>query len=387
MPDPMFTIIIPTRERHRTLASAIQSVLQQEGADFELIVQDNCSSEDTWKVVRNFKSPRLKYNRSPYVLPMNENWEQALPLATGEWIFYLGDDDAMMPDGIRLAAVILERAPMEILMWEKYTYWWDDALEPAVAGRMFLHLGHHFEMQDPRQILRGYYNWELGFGALPSVYTAFVRRKLIGRVKEKTGKYFLVGAPDNFTGIANAFLAESAGKFQRGLSLCGNSGQSTGCSYFFRSKGERRRRDYHAEEGKDIAQIIHPALVPSVNLEIGQADMQLRAKEILFPEDTSYQVPMLKVLHAIAANINRDPESYDETLQDLHSLARKLGVEPGTIPVPPRAEGPKNRLQGPIRNERGEVQSIAVNCAEAGVHDAFSAARLAGSMLPVLSIQ
>ena len=386
MTKPRFSIVIPTRQRHRTLSSAIQSVLGQPYEDFELIVQDNFSSEETWKTVRGFNSPKLRYNRAPYLLPMNENWEQALDLCQGEYVLFIGDDDGMMPDGMALASSILERQPMDVLMWEKYTYWWEDALEPTLAGRMFLHLTHGFRMADPAAILQGYYDWRLGFGALPSVYTGFVRRTLIDRVKSKIGKYFYVGAPDNFTGIANAYFAESVGVFDRALSMCGNSGQSTGCSYFFRSRGQERRNAYHSEEGKSIAEIIHPSLIPSVNLEVNQADMQLRAKELLFPGDDRYRVDMATVLRGMAANINRDPASYDDTLTEIRALAAKHGIATATIALPPKASGERTSFQGMMTDASGKPQTLAVNCREAGVHDVASAVRLASALLPSLTI-
>ena len=129
---PRFSIVIPTRQRHQTLGYAIQSVLFQPFEDFEVVVMDNCSSPETWDVVKQFRSPRLRYERSPRVLPMNENWEAGLELAQGEYVFFMGDDDAVMPDGLQLAAAILERARLDVLSWLKYTYWWDSAIEPTV---------------------------------------------------------------------------------------------------------------------------------------------------------------------------------------------------------------------------------------------------------------
>jgi hypothetical protein len=217
------------------------------------------------------------------------------------------------------------------------------------------------------------------------VYTGFVKRALIEEARSRIGKYFYVGAPDNFTGIINAYLAKTIGYFERGLSLCGNSGQSTGCSYFFRSLGERRRREYHQEEGKSIAEINHPALIPSVNLEIGQADMMLRAKELMFPNDDRFRVDMYKTLVAMAANINRDPESYEETLAELRQMASKCGIDTGTIAVPPRAPAGRPLLQG-LLSPGGDRQSLAINCAMAGIHDVAGAAKLACGCLPTVSI-
>ena len=388
MGRPRFSIVIPTRQRHQTLPYAIQSVLFQNCDDFELIVQDNCSGPETWDVVKQFRTPKLKYQRAGRLLPMNENWEMALDLCEGDYLFYMGDDDALMPDGLRLAADILQRTELEILSWQKYTYWWESSLEPTLHGRLFLHLGCNFQMVDPRAMLESFYDWKIGFGVLPSIYTSLVHRRVVEQVRARTGgTYFTIGAPDVWTGITNSLVAQRVGVFERGLSLSGNSGASTGCAYFFRSKGEARRRDYHAEEGGTLEQLTHSALIPSVNLEINHADQQIRAKEMLFPNDDRLQVKIPVVLASMAANINRDPDSYDETLSEIGQLAAKYSISLSTLTIPARSHAPKQVMQGPLFGANQKLDALAVNCPEAGVHDVHQAARLAGAILPPLTIQ
>lgn len=384
---PRFSVVIPTRERHQTLASAIESVIFQDFPDVEVVVMDNCSSPDTWEVVKRYRDRRIKYDRSERVLPMNDNWERGLRLTTGRYVFFLGDDDALMPDGLRLAHDILSRVPMDALAWDKYTYWWEDAIEPSLRGRLFLHYSNGFRMLNRHEALEGHYNWRVSFGALPSIYTGLVSRDLIDRIRARTGGvYFAAGSPDVYTGIANSYFGEQIGFFERGLSMCGNSGRSTGCSHFFRSKGADRRSHYYREEGKTVEQLLHPSLVPTVNLEMNLADAQIRAKELLFPDDDRYQMNWTAMVASMAAGINRDPGSYDETLSDLRALAERFSIDPTTIQVPPRANVEPVPLQGLLGISDGRA-TVAINAPEAGVRTAAQAARLAGAMLPVLSIQ
>ena len=49
-----FTIIIPTRERCDTLKYAIQTVLNQEYDDFEILVSDNCSTDHTQSIINKW---------------------------------------------------------------------------------------------------------------------------------------------------------------------------------------------------------------------------------------------------------------------------------------------------------------------------------------------
>ena len=382
-----FSIVIPTRQRHETLHYAIQSVLFQDFPDYELVVQDNCSGPETWDVVKQFRSPKLKYQRSPRVLPMAENFEAALPLCEGEYVYYMGDDDAIMPDGMRLADQILRRADLEVLAWQKYTYWWDNAIEPSMRGRLFVHFGVGFRVLDSEDTLQRYYNWQIGMGDLPSIYTGFVRRSFINQVMERYGKYFALVVPDTYTGILNLALSRKAGWFERGLSLCGNSGNSTGSAWFYRSKGRHRRDAYHADEGQSEQELMHPSLIPSVNLEVNHADTMLRAKELLFPKDERFQVRIPQVLNAMAANINRDPDSYDDVLAEIRALAEKHTIDMGSLRIPPRAQAARPFFQGPIFGQDQRLNAFALNCAEAGVHNVAQAARLAAAALPVVTIQ
>ena len=64
MPDLRFSIVIPTRDRPRTLEFAIRTCLAQQFDDYEIVVGDNCGSPVVREVVERFGSPRIKYVRS-----------------------------------------------------------------------------------------------------------------------------------------------------------------------------------------------------------------------------------------------------------------------------------------------------------------------------------
>ncbi len=388
MTRPRFSIVIPTRERARTLVHAMRSVLAQEFEDFELVVQDNCGSPATWEVVRGFDDRRIKYDRSETVLPMFANWERALSRCEGEYIFFLGDDDALMPDCTRLASEILAMEPLELLSWDKYTYWWDDCLEPVNRGRLFVHPTMGFAMRDTHALLTNFYDWKVGYAVLPSIYTGFVHRRVVEGVRALSGgRYFSTNTPDVWSGIVNCVVAKKAGHFERGLSLSGNSGRSTGCAFFFRSKGAARRAETFAEEGKTIEQLIHPALIPSIGLEVTMADQQYRAKEMFFPDDGRIKVNIPAVLSNMIGSLNRDPEAYDEALEDIRALAAKHSLDISRAKIPPKAEGVRpTPRQGPIVGPDGKLVMLAIHCAEAGVHDAHHAARLTAAVLPSISI-
>lgn len=97
---PKLSIIIPTFNRADYLVEAIESALRQRSNDFELIVSDNCSSDDTSVVVERYLSdPRFKYFRNSENIGMVGNWRRAVfEYSSGEWFIILSDDDYFIDD-------------------------------------------------------------------------------------------------------------------------------------------------------------------------------------------------------------------------------------------------------------------------------------------------
>ena len=58
---PMVSVVMPTYNRAHIIGDSIQSVLDQTFPDFELIIVDDGSSDDTETVVGGFNDPRMRY--------------------------------------------------------------------------------------------------------------------------------------------------------------------------------------------------------------------------------------------------------------------------------------------------------------------------------------
>lgn len=100
--SPLLTIAIPTHNRAHFLREILQSILVQSHKDrFEVVVCDNASEDDTPEVVRGFSSGLdLKYFRSDVNLGFGGNYVRCLRNSTGNRIWVIGDDDALMPGAV-----------------------------------------------------------------------------------------------------------------------------------------------------------------------------------------------------------------------------------------------------------------------------------------------
>lgn len=93
-----FSIIIPTFNRSKFLKKAIQSVLLQKKISFEIVVGDNCSTDNTEKVVKSFKDSRIIYFKNNKNLGFAGNIRKCFKKAKGKYVFTLGDDDLILDE-------------------------------------------------------------------------------------------------------------------------------------------------------------------------------------------------------------------------------------------------------------------------------------------------
>src|SRR6185503_6927532 len=106
---PMFSVVIPTRARPDTLRHALRTVIAQEEQDLEIIVHECGDDAATAAVLAEFEDRRIRFFKTVEPVRMTENWERALRQATGEYIFFLGDDDGLLPNACEIARSILEK--------------------------------------------------------------------------------------------------------------------------------------------------------------------------------------------------------------------------------------------------------------------------------------
>lgn len=97
MTTPFFSVCIPTYNMAQFLPEAIDSVLSQTFEDFELLISDNCSKDNTEEVVREYKDKRMIYWKNDSNLEMFANLNKACQKAKGRFIKILTADNVMSP--------------------------------------------------------------------------------------------------------------------------------------------------------------------------------------------------------------------------------------------------------------------------------------------------
>jgi glycosyltransferase involved in cell wall biosynthesis len=108
MDAPTISICIPTFNRARYLPAALASALRQTRADFEIIVSDDASSDDTPSAVAAFDDPRIRYVRSRRRAGIASNRNCCLELARGRYIAWLDSDDMLHSEMLARQSAVLD---------------------------------------------------------------------------------------------------------------------------------------------------------------------------------------------------------------------------------------------------------------------------------------
>ena len=90
---PFFSVIIPTYNRSNNLRLTISSVLEQTYSNFEILVMDDGSTDDTDKVVASFNDKRIKYSWASNFGGPSRPRNRGIHLAVGNWVCFLDADD------------------------------------------------------------------------------------------------------------------------------------------------------------------------------------------------------------------------------------------------------------------------------------------------------
>ncbi|MBI3955616.1 glycosyltransferase [Candidatus Gottesmanbacteria bacterium] len=99
-----FSICMPTYNGAEYVGEALESILSQSYRNFEIIVSDDCSTDDTLKRVNSFKDKRIRVYRTPRNLGYGDNLKTLKSKIYGDIMFMMAQDDLLTPDALQKEA-------------------------------------------------------------------------------------------------------------------------------------------------------------------------------------------------------------------------------------------------------------------------------------------
>lgn len=108
---PSVSICIPSYNAGRWIHSAVRSALAQTFEDFELIVVDNASDDDTVEVVEAFDDERITIVRNPMNIGATRNFNLCVARARATLVKFLHADDQLYPDCLERMTQVINGEP------------------------------------------------------------------------------------------------------------------------------------------------------------------------------------------------------------------------------------------------------------------------------------
>ena len=118
---PRVSVGLPVYNGERYLPEALDSLLTQTYADFELIICDNASTDHTGEIAQSYaaKDKRVRYARNERNLGAGRNFRRAFELSSGVYFRWAAADDLSAPQSLARCVDVLDQQPTVVLAYPK----------------------------------------------------------------------------------------------------------------------------------------------------------------------------------------------------------------------------------------------------------------------------
>ncbi|MEU6575952.1 CDP-glycerol glycerophosphotransferase family protein [Streptomyces sp. NPDC046805] len=134
---PRFSVIVPCFKVQGFLRECLDSVLEQSYPDLELIAVNDRSPDGCGAILDEYaaRDPRVKVLHLPENVGLGRARNAGMPLATGDFLFFLDSDDTLTPGALRaIADRLAETGDPDVLVFDyARTYWWGGTRRNVLA--------------------------------------------------------------------------------------------------------------------------------------------------------------------------------------------------------------------------------------------------------------
>ncbi len=118
---PKLSIGLPVYNGGDYLEKALLSILNQTFTDFELIISDNASTDNTQEICETYaaRDPRIRYFRNPVNIGATQNWYRVFELSCAEYFASVAHDDIYHPEYMEKCITVLDRDPTVVVCHSK----------------------------------------------------------------------------------------------------------------------------------------------------------------------------------------------------------------------------------------------------------------------------
>jgi glycosyltransferase involved in cell wall biosynthesis len=134
---PLFSIIIPTYNAAEMLSGALESLSIQKYKNFEVIIMDALSTDDTILIAKKYNKKLLIRIFSEADKGIYDAMNKSIPIAEGEWIYFLGSDDRLFSEEV-LSTIVLNMKENPDIVYGNSIWWPENIKEEGEWGHQQL---------------------------------------------------------------------------------------------------------------------------------------------------------------------------------------------------------------------------------------------------------
>lgn len=322
---PLFTVIIPEKDRAEYLVHTLKTCMIQEYPNFEVIVSDDCSEDNSVEVAREAaqKDPRIRVYAHDHHLGMRDNFEFALNQVRPGYVMALGGDDGLVPGCIQRMYEILKETGRDLLTWTPAGFSYPSPLnEDSIfhVRRKHAPLEIRKSTDFLTQLTRTFDYQVMG---CPMFYIYGVAStRLVDRVKSRTKdhSFYYCPTPDGFSGVVLAGEAEDFVMCYEPLSIGGSTIKSQGSNYY--RVDARSRKEAEEFFHDNVRRTMHSELASqpySPLVTLMTADYLLTARDLPGWPGRMPEISFERLL-------NRSFEYISQSYYDITVLPRELKI-------------------------------------------------------------
>src|SRR5262245_7897864 len=235
---PLFSIVIPTYNRSELVQGAVRSTLSQSLGDFEVVVSDNCSEDDTRAVIERFEDPRVRYVRTPTHGTIGNSWEFARSQARGTLLMMLSDDDALVPDALATFAEAHHRHDADFLFCNLAEYRDQSFLDSERNTVRCGPFSGKMRVVPTDEFVRPLFPFRPGFDMHPSAF--MFSSELANRIAQRNGRFFRTNGVEYYAWPPTAVLSRNIVHIDQPLVILGRTAKSWGSTIVLSNPGKKQ---------------------------------------------------------------------------------------------------------------------------------------------------
>jgi len=284
---PLFTVIIPQKNRAEYLVHTLKTCMIQDYPNFEIIVSDDCSDDNSVEIVKEAikNDSRIKLFAHEKHLGMRDNFEFALSQVRPGYVIALGGDDGLVVGSIWKMYEILSSTKKELLTWSHATF----EYPPKEGGKNIYSIIRKKDSKVKILKSEAYLNKISKTFFYPSVdcpmfyIKGVASTSLIDKVKSRSinNCFYNCPTPDGFSGIVLAGEVEYYAYTNEPLSIGGSTIKSQGKNYHKTDEKSRKEAQqfFHDNSNKTMhSELASQPYSPLVTLMT--ADYLLSARDL-----------------------------------------------------------------------------------------------------------